>query len=44
VGEITDARRVAVQAQQKYNEADSDYKAKIQIDVLSNKLKELDED
>jgi len=44
VGEITDARRVAVQAQQKYSEADSDYKAKIQIDVLSNKLKELDED
>lgn len=40
VGEITDARRVAVQAQQKYSEADSNYKIKKEIDFLISQLEE----
>ena len=38
VGEVVDAQRVAVQARQKYNGADSNYKAKKEIDVLISKL------
>jgi len=38
MGEVSDAQRVAAQAREKYSGADSNYKAKKEIDVLISKL------